>query len=335
MDVDWSVYPKMARRAGPVPQTGGRWVATEKIHGAHLAVVCDGASVWPAKRRVLLSEAELDSFFGLSRIWPDLAVAAAEMARFLRGLEGFDGNVVLYGELAGGHYPHPDVTALPGVQPVQTGVWYCPDLVWILFDAAFDTDEGIVWLADDTLRQAAAEAGAHYAPRIAEGTLSTLGELSPAFSSRLPALLGLPALADNLAEGLVLKPAGHWKASTQAIPRPLVKRKHPRFAEDSRYQGARPYVPPVEGAAGVPGWLVAEAVQRLTPARAAAVLSKLGPATAIEPLAAEILTDLLDDLEEDVGGLEPRQRTGLRCALATGVEALARIDHDHRTKDSP
>jgi Rnl2 family RNA ligase len=331
VDVEWSVYPKMARRAGPVPQTGGRWVANEKIHGAHLAVVCDGASVWPAKRRVLLSEAELDSFFGLSRIWPDLAVTAAEMARFLRGLEGLDGNLVLYGELAGGHYPHPEVTALPGVQPVQTGVWYCPDLVWIMFDAAFDTEDGVVWLADDTLRQAAVRAGARYVPRIAEGPLSTLGELSPAFPSQLPALLGFPALADNLAEGLVLKPAGRWKAT----PRPLVKRKHPRFEEDSRYQGARPYVPPVEGAAGVPGWLVAEAVQRLTPARAAAVLSKLGPATAIEPLAAEILADLLDDLEEDLGGLEPRHRTALRGTLATGVAALARIDHDQRTKDGP
>jgi hypothetical protein len=35
------------------------------------------------------------------------------------------------------------------------------------------------------------------------------------------------------------------------------------------------------------------------------VLSKLGPATAIEPLAGEILTDLLDDLEEDLGAWDP------------------------------
>ncbi|GAA0947883.1 RNA ligase family protein [Nonomuraea longicatena] len=319
MDVDWPVYPKMPRRAGPTPPSGGRWVATEKIHGAHLAVVCTEESVRPAKRRTLLSEAELDSFFGLSRCWPALAVTAADLARRLREAEGSDGTVILYGELAGGHYPHPHTPSPPGVQPVQTGVWYHPDLIWVLFDAVHTSGDTTVWTADAALRRAAAEAGVHCAPVLAEGSLAAVGERAPAFPSLLPARFGLPALPDNLAEGLVLKPADRWTAAA----RPVIKNKHPRFAEDARYQGSRPYEPPEEGAAGVPGWLVAEAAQRLTPNRAAAAMSKLGPAVPAEVLAEEILTDLLTDLEEDLGGLDPAHLTALRHTLAAGAGVLA------------
>lgn len=325
VDVEWSAYPKMARRPGPVSAMGGAWAATEKIHGAHLAIVCDGATARPAKRRDLLTEAELDSFFGLSRIWPDLAVAAGETGRLLRDRTGLSGLLVLYGELAGGGYPHPDVAGVPGLGPVQTGVWYSPDLLWVLFDAVFETPDGPLWLADRELRQAAGAAGLRCVPHIAEGSRQD-EHLPVAFPSLLPGLLGLPALADNLAEGLVLKPAGRWRGGA----RPVVKRKHPRFAEDARYQGARAYQPPEQGAAGVPGWLIAEAAARLTPVRASAVLSKLGPATPAGPLAAALLDDLVEDLEEDLGGLEPGQHTALRAALAGGAAASARIELERR-----
>src|SRR5947209_11441529 len=121
----------MARRGGPVSAMSGGWVATEKVHGAHLAIVCEGTSARAAKRRELLGEDELDAFFGVSRIWAGLAVAAAETARRLRADSGLDGLLVLYGELAGGGYPHPEVPAVEGVGAVQTGVWYSPDLLWV------------------------------------------------------------------------------------------------------------------------------------------------------------------------------------------------------------
>lgn len=325
MDGEWAAYPKMARRGGPVSSMSGGWVATEKVHGAHLAIVCDGACTRAAKRRELLGEDELDGFFGVARIWPGLAVGAAETARRLRAGTGLDGVLVLYGELAGGCYPHPEVPAVAEVGAVQTGVWYSPDLVWVLFDAAVDTAGGPVWLGDRELRAAAEVSGLMCVPRLAEGNRHD-EDLPAAFPTLLPGLLGLPPLPGNLAEGLVLKPAGRWHGDQ----RPVVKRKHPRFAEDARYQGARPYDPPADGAAGVPGWLIAEAAARLTPARAAAALSKLGPTTPTTALAHAILTDLLEDLEEDLGGLEPHHRTALATALTPAADTLARNEHASR-----
>jgi hypothetical protein len=102
----------------------------------------------------------------------------------------------------------------------------------------------------------------------------------------------------------------------------VLKVKHPAFAEDARYNGARPFTPPPEGAAGVPGWLLAAAVDRLTPTRVASGRSKLGPAAGPEKLAAEVLDDLLTDLAEEIGGLPETDRTSLATALMPGVRVL-------------
>jgi Rnl2 family RNA ligase len=320
-------YPKISAR-GQLSASGVReWVAVEKVHGAHFAVVCDGAGVRPAKRRELLGEDGLDDFFGVSRIWPALSVAVARFAEAVRAEAGEAAVVTVYGELAGGGYPHPGVPAVPGVQPVQTGVWYAPGLHWLPFDACVDlpgSAGGRRWLADRALREAAATAGLSCPPALGRGTLPVLQQLPSTFASTVPALLGLPELPDNLAEGYVLKPAGAWQES--AGPRPLAKVKQPAFAEDARFSGARPYLPPPQGAAGVPGWLLVQASALLTPARAAAAVSKLGPSTPPATVAREIAEDITEELAEALGGLPQETRHALPGALAPGAHALALFD---------
>ncbi|MFF4452173.1 RNA ligase family protein [Streptomyces goshikiensis] len=320
----WSPYPKIpaGRRLG---ETGGReWVAQEKIHGANFAVVCDGTGPHPAKRRELLGDGGLDEFFGVGRIWPALAVAASRCAVLLRERYGAPATAVvtLYGELAGGRYPHPAVPPVPGAEPVQTGVWYSPGLLWLPFDATVNTATGPCWVADRALRAAAEAAGLHCAPLLAQGTLAQVGRLPVEFPTRLPGLLGLPGLADNRAEGIVVKPAGEsWSAAP-----PMAKLKQPAFAEDERFAGSRPYRAPAGGAAGVPGWLLAHAAALLTPARAAAAVSKLGPRTPEAEVAAEIARDAADETEEALGGLAPAERRALETALHPGALTLTRFD---------
>ncbi|WP_436789084.1 RNA ligase family protein, partial [Yinghuangia sp. YIM S10712] len=253
-------YPKIPASGG-TPAPGAReWVAAEKVHGAHFAVVCDAAGTRPAKRRELLGDDDLDAFFGVSRIWPALAVAADRFAATLRAAGrrhrgGRAGGatdttpvaaITLYGELAGGRYPHPDVPAEPGVDPVQTGVWYAPGLHWLLFDAVVDTSGGRLWISDRVLRTVAAGVGLPCAPLLGRGPRRRLDDLPTAFPTRVPALLRLPELDGNLAEGYVLKPAGEWRedAEDASVVRPLVKVKQQAFAEDRRYSGARPSLPP-------------------------------------------------------------------------------------------
>ncbi|WP_143658306.1 RNA ligase family protein [Embleya scabrispora] len=168
-------YPKMSAKARPGAGGGREWVAAEKVHGAHFAVVCDGSGVRPAKRRELLSDELLDDFFGVARIWPGLAVGATRFAASLRAVWGETASVTVYGELAGGCYPHPDVPADPACEPVQTGVWYAPDLHWLVFDAAVETADGRCWIADRALRASAAEAGLRCVPVLGHGSAHSLG----------------------------------------------------------------------------------------------------------------------------------------------------------------
>ncbi|MEU3565946.1 RNA ligase family protein [Kitasatospora sp. NPDC006786] len=328
-------YPKIPARGRSGGPGSREWTAAEKVHGAHFAVVCEGGSVRAAKRRELLDDEGLDAFFGVSRIWPELSVAAARFAAAVRGTR--DGAAVrgdgaaavtIYGELAGGRYPHPGVPAAPGVDPVQTGVWYAPGLRWLPFDATVETAEGRRWIADRTLRAAARSAGLTCVPLLGHGPLTTLHDLPVRYPTRVPALFGLPELPDNLAEGYVLKPAGEWHESGPA--RPLVKVKQQAFAEDDRYDGARPYLPPPRGAAGVPAWLLVQASALLTPARAAAAVSKLGPRTVEDAVAEEIAADVAEELAEAVGGLEADVLAALRRALAPGARTLASFDAQDR-----
>ncbi|MFJ6777046.1 hypothetical protein ACIQOV_39870, partial [Kitasatospora sp. NPDC091257] len=158
--------------------------------------------------------------------------------------------------------------------------------------------------------------------------LAALHDLPVRYPTRVPALFGLPELPDNLAEGYVLKPAGEWHESGPA--RPLVKVKQQAFAEDDRYDGARPYLPPPRGAAGVPAWLLVQASALLTPARAAAAVGKLGPRTAADAVAEEIAADVAEELAEAVGGLEADVLAALRRALEPGARTLASFDAQDR-----
>ncbi|OMI33916.1 hypothetical protein SPAR_38909 [Streptomyces sparsogenes DSM 40356] len=313
------------------------WVALEKVHGAHFAVVCEGTGVRPAKRRELLGDDGLDGFFGVSRIWPAVSVAAARFASRLRAEWGDAAVVTVYGELAGGRYPHPDVLAVPGVEPVQTGVWYAPDLRWLLFDASVETAEGRCWISDRALRAAAAAAGLVCVPALGRGPLNTLQDLPCAFPTRVPALFGLPELAGNLAEGYVLKPDGEWResGSSGAGGRPVAKVKQKAFAEDERFDGSRPYLAPPQGAAGVPAWLLVHASVLLTPARAAAAVSKLGPHASVDDVTEEIARDVAEEIAEAVGGLEDSLLHCLGQAVRPGARSLALFDAADRQRVQP
>jgi Rnl2 family RNA ligase len=320
-------YPKMASKGKGDTRAAREWVATEKVHGAHFAIVCGTTGVQPAKRRELLGEDDLDGFFGVSRIWPAVAVAAARCAALLRSAE--NDVVTLYGELAGGRYPHPDIAQDNSAQPVQTGVWYAPHLFWLLFDAQIAVGERRWWVAERVVRAAAAEAGLRCVPVLARGALKQAQDLPATFPSRVPALFGLPEIEDNLAEGYVLKPTAEWEEESA---RPVLKVKQKAFAEDERFAGARPYIAPPEGAAGVPTWLVVQAAALLTPTRAAAAVSKVGPGSAAEVVATEIAKDAAEEVSEELGGLDAGHVEALAKALMAGARTLVAFDAADRAR---
>lgn len=59
--------------------------------------------------------------------------------------------VLLFGELCGGRYPHPDVPPDPRVEAVQTGVYYSPTIEFYAFDIALQVSGRINEATQDSI----------------------------------------------------------------------------------------------------------------------------------------------------------------------------------------
>jgi Rnl2 family RNA ligase len=286
----------------PTAGAGSDWVATEKIHGAQVVVGVDGGSVSIGKRKAWLRNDE--PFFGWQMLRPTLELAG----RRVREALGNAGEVWLYGELFGGGYPHPDVAPVPGLVPVQTGVWYAPSLAYAVFDIVHAMPErGPSFLAHERVRELAQANGLLTPPLLGRGRPQELERLPVRFPSLVPALLGLPALADNFAEGYVLKPA----QAAAFASRPAVKRKIPEFSEQ-RFDESSAFDPNAP-LSREDLFLVADGL--MNPARLASARSKVG--TDRHLVAEEAVLDTMIDLH----ALFPRRMDGLTPKDATELES--------------
>lgn len=295
-------YPKIPTRTdGAAQAPGGTWVATEKVHGAQVVVATDGRVVRVGKRKAWLESD--DAFFGWQLLRAELE-AAARSAFAAHA----DARVVrLYGELFGGGYPHPEVAASPGTSPVQTGIWYAPDVRFVLFDVLVEAPS--MFLAHTEVEQLAAAVGLPVVPLLGRGPRAALERLPVHFPSRVPALLGLPPLADNIAEGFVLKPDARATPSARYV----VKHKIPEL-DEGRFDESAPWNP---DAALSLAELQDIAARLVNPARMASARSKVG----IDPvaIAEEVLLDVLVDLEAAFPaafrGLTPEADEALRALV--------------------
>jgi len=308
------------------------WVVTEKIHGANFALLSDGQAVRCAKRKALLAEGE--DFFGHTAVLPRLVPAVLRLHARVRERHPDAVRVALYGELFGGAYPHPDVPAVPGVQAVQTGVYYLPRIEFCAFDLAREDAQGERHYLDyDVLLTLCEEEGVLAAKPLFVGSYEEALEFPTGFESHVPGWFGLPPLPGNLAEGVVLKPRMDlWVPSGKGRVRPVLKHKIAWFAEDERFHGATKWKsPPVQGA-----WLSGEDLRGMATAyaneaRLASAVSKLGPPPSVSSPQAEALLrllveDILEQLETDAGdslrALSPESRAALEAHVRQEAEDL-------------
>lgn len=335
--------------AGVAPGCADAYVVTEKVHGANFCIIASFVDeeeverpglrridVRFAKRTAVLGRAEdAEDFFscrssGLLRALQPRAQAAlrllaerstrSEGATTAQRRPGSLVAVHIYGELFGGAYPHPEVAPVPGMEPVQVGVWYAPDLRFMAFDLAVEEEEpggsGVVqryYLNFDTAREACESVGLLFAQPLAEGSLAECLDYPVEFVTTLPARLGLPPLPagaePNLAEGVVVRPrreplqsrSGGSGGRGKESLRGLFKRKIPTFSE-SRYQ----HDDWKRGKAGGGGFGLPVSEEELarmeitalvTEQRLANVLSKTGR---VDPSDKVAMRQLLQDLKEDV-----------------------------------
>jgi Rnl2 family RNA ligase len=288
-------YPKIpAVSAGAA--AGGPWTATEKIHGAQLVIGYEGEALHVGKRRAWLADGE--AFFGWQLLRPRFALLAE--AALARG----GTSVRVYGELFGGHYPHPDVPPAAGASPVQTGVWYSPDIRFAVFDVLRDDT---VYLPYADLRAIAGESGVDVVPLLGRGPRPALDALPVRFPTRLPAALGLPDLPDNIAEGLVLRP----DPPAGTMDRPIVKRKIEEF-DEKRFNDSRPCDPwqhiPIADLRELAHGLV-------NPPRLASARAKVGPTDLLDEIVLDVMVDLSEAFPVAIAALTPAEEADLHAYI--------------------
>jgi Rnl2 family RNA ligase len=307
---------------------GAVWVVSEKIHGANFCLVTDGAVVRPAKRKAFLGPGE--DFFGHEELLDRIAPRVLALASDLRAGDAAVELVNVHCELFGGGYPHPEVPAVEGVAPVQTGCWYCPGIEVCVLDVAVLAAGERRYLDFDEVAALSEAAGLLYARALFRGPYEEAIAHPLGFESTLPALLGLPALPGNKAEGVVVKPASAVRVPRRAgWVRPVIKRKIAEFAEDERFHGAEKWAAPRQAGAGALEVLRYEVSCLVNEARLAAAVSKVGRvAPGDRARAREVMMLVVDDLTSELSAKHGAQVRGLRgeeaAALRAYVEGEAR-----------
>jgi Rnl2 family RNA ligase len=295
------------------------WVVTEKIHGANFCVLTDGNEVRAAKRKALLEEGE--EFFGYARVLERVREPVRRLFAALKPDHPEAQVVSIYGELFGGAYPHPDVPAVEGVEPVQPGIYYSPDIQWCAFDIAIWDGERTRYIDYDQAIRRLGAVEIFFAAPLLVGKYEEAIAYPIEFESRVPMRLGLPAIPGNRAEGVVIKPVKSIYIGGEKGPfRPAVKRKTEAFVEDARRK---------PGQAPRGGGLAGELPALFNQERLRSAVSKIGrvrrgDARRRAQLRRMLVEDVLDTLAEDRRweALAQADRRELQSAVERSADLL-------------
>ncbi|MDY6900302.1 MAG: RNA ligase family protein [Cyanobacteriota bacterium] len=282
------------------------WVVTEKIHGANFGIVTDGKTVKFAKRKEFLDSEE--DFFGYQLLQETLVLQAKEIFKILQ-LQNINlDKVFIYGELFGGEYPHPEVNSVSGVQSIQTGVYYSPNIEYCAFDIAAvenGNDGERNYLDYSIALNLFEKVGMMAAQPLFIGKYQQAAAYNIEFESTIPAILNLPQLQKtNKAEGIIIKPNKSIYIETRkGRIRPIIKKKIPAFAEDKRYHQAQKwsyqstFTPSQNQELSLEDELCQEMLDLVTITRLDNVISKFGRVTNQDR---DKIKQLIDLLEKDV-----------------------------------
>jgi Rnl2 family RNA ligase len=264
---------------------GGKWIATEKIHGANFSIWVNATNTKIAKRSGLMPDAT--SFFNVSNIVHELKERARNM---YRGLHPRPKVLVIYGELFGGCYPHPKVGQNPNYKKVQQGVWYSPDLQFAVYDIKIN-DKFVSW---GFTYERCVIAGFMPVPEIHEGTFEECLNLRNDYSSVVHKEWLLPKIKGNIMEGIVIRPVDN--RYLRRGERIMIKSKNRKFSE-TRDKKPRKVIKLCK----VGKEMINKSMPMITGNRYDAVVSKIGDVTPKDfgRILGLIIQDIHDELIND------------------------------------
>jgi len=248
------------------------YYVTEKVHGANFAIYISNAETRFASRNRLLGK---ESFMGSESISLQLQLFSIEISSLIN----FDRDcraslIVIHGELAGGFYPDDSHWTLAAkrllTKRVQKGVHYHPANFFYVFDISVDGE----FLPMHELEMLGSLINRNFnhiifAKKLFKGTLEECLRYPNEFQTTIPDYFGLPAIKDNICEGVVIKPCN----ANLRFPngeRVIFKNKNENFSEKSKKKKHSAIELSEEDAAQY-----AEAVQYVTKNKLSNVLSHM------------------------------------------------------------
>ncbi len=208
------------------------WCVTEKLHGSNLGVYCDATGCQTASKNNMLQESESDSFYKFGTIKETVYKNCADLFDYVVNYFGSGDikNIIVYGELFGGAYSHPDVPKNNQVSSVQKGVFYSPDIHFHIVDVVvvYENDQEM-FLNYFLVERICKDLEIPWAEILFSGTMDKCLEYPNDGQSTIPGILGLPVLEDNIVEGTVVKPviAEFFACGSRVI----LKNKNEKFKE--------------------------------------------------------------------------------------------------------
>lgn len=273
------------------------WCATEKIHGANFSIY-----LWPsghikcAKRTGFIQDGDsfFDHFDAVERYRDNILAMSKNI------FERYNCEyIILFGELFGGIYP--ECHLAPRRVPVQSGVCYCPQIEFMIFDICIKLAQGMTYLPFSTTVKLGKQFGLFFSEPLCIGPLHEVLQFESRFASTIPARLGLPPPSDssvdqanasaivNIAEGIVVRM--YNAEQIHGSDRRMVKIKVSEFSE-----GECPPIMP--DTIHLTNWILSLA----NPNRINAAISKIGcPSPKDSNILQQIVEEVLKDLREECG----------------------------------
>jgi Rnl2 family RNA ligase len=276
------------------------YMVSEKIHGSNLSFLTNGKEVEVAKRssKINMAEDGTCNFFNAHKVLGKYAEEIKIIFSRIKHDHPETDYIQVYGELFGGHYPHPEVERDRAATKVQNGVWYHPSNEFVVFDIVRGEGEKRCYLDEHEFGWAIKDLELNRAPKLLVGTLDECLAHSDEFESLVPALYGLPAIENNICEGIVIKPIK--PKNLPSGQRIIIKKKNDKFKETQKTKKVKRAEETSEQ--------LHEAMEAvtayITSNRLNSVLSKLGEITSMSQFGMvlkEMNIDVIEDFKKDNG----------------------------------
>jgi Rnl2 family RNA ligase len=204
-----------------------QYVVQEKVHGLNASFLCDGQSVRFAKRTAALDDDE--KFYDFQELLDDYRERVLRLFNKIKDRYPDTDHISVFGEMFGGVYRHKDVKRNVHLSLIQKGVCYSPVHDFYGFDIYLCTNNGARFLPVAEVNELFESEGFFYARTLFQGTLDECMKYPNKFQSKIAEWLGLPAIDDNICEGIVIRPVTPMYLKRGS--RVLIKSKNERFSE--------------------------------------------------------------------------------------------------------